>query len=299
MIRIQNDREVIQKIRSIDLNNDFETKNIRDLLFQLKTVPVIMCNLDSGNIIVRCRRGSGYTKREDMSYKPSSFCQSYQRATLPGQTAFYGILSADEKYLEDAMIVGIGECSRLSSVESGREDMSFSLWRVKESIEVAYIVSANSYLSSNNSLLETIRNIYREKFSNNIEASFVADFIVGEFSKIVRGGNDNEYKISATWADMFLNEIRLCDAIGYPSVPLVGQAGLNLAIRPDVADSKLVLEKIVDACCYKNSDKIELVWESYLDVINNRRVGNNNRSSDLNEMSERLGVLNANELQLL
>lgn len=74
MIRIQNDREVIQKIRSIDLNNDFETKNIRDLLFQLKTVPVIMRNLDSGNIIVRCRRGSGYTRREDMSYKPSSSC---------------------------------------------------------------------------------------------------------------------------------------------------------------------------------------------------------------------------------
>ena len=45
------------------------------------------------------------------------------------------------------------------------------------------------------------------------------------------------------------------EAIAYPSVKFNGQIGLNLAIRPDVVDSKLELFRILELCYYKNAAK--------------------------------------------
>lgn len=298
---MQNDREIIKKLESIDLN-DVNIEYIRALLFQLKSVQSIKSELSPENIIIRCRRGRNYTSRKDMSYKPLCLCQSYQRATLPNQTAFYGVLSDDVDHWENARAIGISECSALSDVESGREYMSVSLWKIKEPITTYCIVSSNSYLDvdvSGNRLLGDLRNFYTNKFPDNEDASSASDFIVREFSKLVPEGHDCEYKISATWADMILNTVGF-EAIAYPSVQLGGQAGLNFALRPEVADSKLILDKIISFCLYKSkkSKEINEVWESYFDCINKCMVKNNNLLSDLKEVSYKLGV-NANELQLL
>ena len=58
------------------------------------------------------------------------------------------------------------------------------------------------------------------------------------------------------------------EAIAYPSVKLGGQAGLNMAIRPDVADSKLALFNIADQCYYKNAGHGIIRIESIYDVNN-------------------------------
>ena len=296
---MQGFKEIIQRLRSIDLNDDSKTEDIRRLLSQLR-FPIVLSNAVAGAVVTRARRGLGYRDKKDMSYKPSNLCKSYQRATLPNQTVFYGILSDDERHLENARVIGISECSVLADggINSiGREHIAVSQWVIKENITVACIISANSFKDvHNNRLLENLRQDFINKHCDNDEALFVSDFIVEEFSKRVTNGHDNEYKISATFANMLLHEFGF-EAIAYPSVKLGGQAGLNIAIRPDVADSKLTLIKIADQCYYKNAEHGTIRIESIYDVINQTEYPGLQQSDS--DLCRQIGIQSIDELPLI
>lgn len=269
---MQDFRDVIQQLRSIDLNDDSNTENIRRLLYQLH-LPLVRIKANAGSLVIRARRGRGYKEKKDMNYKPSSLCKTYQRASLPNQTVFYGILSDDDSHLENARAIGISECSVLADkgIDSvGREYIANSQWLITENIDIACIISANSYKDvHDNKLLERLRKDFIDVFSNSDMALYISNYIEGEFSKRVPSGHDNDYKISATLTDMLLNDFGF-EAVAYPPVKLGGQAGLNLAIRPDVADSKLKLQNIADQCFYKNAKHSILRIESIYDVVKKR-----------------------------
>ena len=54
---------------------------------------------------------------------------------------------------------------------------------------------------------------------------------------------DYEYIITATIAEMLMYASR-CDGVMYPSVQAEGDYGMNVALRPDVADTKLRLADV-------------------------------------------------------
>ncbi len=296
---MQNYRDIIQVLRSIDLNDNSKTGIIKELLYQLR-FPIIMSEATVGSAVTRARRGHGFRNKKDMSYRPSSLCKTYQRATVPNQTVFYGILSDDERHLENARAIGVSECSVLADegINSiGREYISTSQWIVTKSFKVACIISANSFKNvHNNRYLEYFRRSFINEFQDNDEALFVSDFIVEEFSKKVPSGNDNEYKISAILSDLLLNK-KGVEAVAYPSVKLGGQAGLNIAIRPDVVDSKLKLLKIADQCFYKNAEHSIVCIESIYDVENKYEYPALKHSDD--ELCKQLGILSINNLPLI
>lgn len=293
---MQNYKQIIECLKSIDLNDDSKTEDIKDLL-QLRA-PIVHATADVGYIVTRARRGQGYKEQKEMSYKPSNLCKTYQRASLPYHTVFYGILSDNESHLENARAIGLSECSILANAginSIGREYIATSQWKITESINVACIISANSYKDvHNNRLLEILRQDFTDKFSDNDEALFISDFIEGEFSKRVPNGHDNEYKISAILTDMLFNKF---EAVAYPSVKLGGQAGLNIAIRPDVADSKLTLLKIADQCYYKNAEYGTVHIESIYDVINGYEQPVHQQSDS--DLYKQLGISSINELPLI
>lgn len=68
-------------------------------------------------------------------------------------------------------------------------------------------------------------------------------FATEQFAKPVESSNDYEYIISATIAKMLMYASRL-DGVMYPSVPSLGQYGMNVALRPDVSDDKLMLTDV-------------------------------------------------------
>ena len=62
-----------------------------------------------------------------------------QRATLKGQTMFYGVISDDQSHQENARAIVTGECSKLcregtSSV--GRETITLSHWEVVKPLHI-------------------------------------------------------------------------------------------------------------------------------------------------------------------
>ena len=83
--------EIIEKLKNIDFENA-TPDDVRKGLYSVM-VPMIKSEIVEGTYIVRARRGVGFTTPSQMTYCPVNLCTSLQRATLPGQTMFYGVNS--------------------------------------------------------------------------------------------------------------------------------------------------------------------------------------------------------------
>ena len=178
-------------------------------------------------------------------------------------------MSDDERHLENARAICVAECSSLfreGILAAGREKITSTQWLITDDIRVACIMSANSFDGvSNNKLLENIKANFLAKFSGDLDVLNIAEFVEHEFSKKVQAGNESEYLLSASIADSLLYSFDF-EAVAYPSVKFGGQAGLNIAIRPDVVDSKLQLLNIVEQCYYQNGTNAILRQELVFDI---------------------------------
>lgn len=213
---------------------------------------------------------------------------------MPNQTIFYGVLSDDERHLENARAICVAECSSLfreGILAAGREKITSTQWLITDDIRVACIMSANSFDGvSNNKLLENIKANFLAKFSGDLDVLNIAEFVEHEFSKKVQAGNESEYLLSASNADSLLYSFDF-EAVAYTSVKFGGQAGLNIAIRPDVVDSKLQLLNIVEQCYYQNGTNAILRQELVFD-IKNKVCTPINKTTD----AELCSILNINEI---
>lgn len=103
------------------------------------------------------------------------------------QTIFYGVLSDDERHLENARAICVAECSSLfreGILAAGREKITSTQWLITDDIRVACIMSANSFDGvSNNKLLENIKANFLAKFSGDLDVLNIAEFVEHEFSK--------------------------------------------------------------------------------------------------------------------
>lgn len=106
---------------------------------------------------------------------------------MPNQTIFYGVLSDDERHLENARAICVAECSSLfreGILAAGREKITSTQWLITDDIRVACIMSANSFDGvSNNKLLENIKANFLAKFSGDLDVLNIAEFVEHEFSK--------------------------------------------------------------------------------------------------------------------
>ena len=87
--------------------------------------------------------------------------------------------------------------------------------------------------------------------NSSLEEKALAHFISDDFSKNVV--DDYEYMFSATLTSEIIADMGF-DGVVYPSVRLSGQAGLNIALKPSVADTKLDFIQVVEQVLYKNKD---------------------------------------------
>jgi hypothetical protein len=234
-----------------------------------------------GTFILRGRRGKGYVEKSDFLYRPAKDCISMQRASLPYQTMFYGVISDDQSHLENARAIVAGECCKLSrggTSTIGREDICMSYWEVQKPLRVVSLINDATFPDVKDNVL---LNVMRQKFiefhgdqQTSSEEREIARFINSEFTKVVK--NDREYLITATLSHDIITDWE-CDGIVYPSVQMGGQAGINIALTPSAVDNKLKFVRSLEQTLYKNRDNsflriekangIELIPKNYSDDI--------------------------------
>lgn len=174
--------------------------------------------------------------------------KSPQRATLPGKTAFYGTLCHDEEPTINMRYIALLEASKLYRQginATGKEQYTLSRWRTNSELRLAVFVHDTVFTDVHNNRILEMAKMEREKGKTFIDGVFQFEeygkYVTEEFAKPVSA--DYEYIISATIAEKLLYATGV-DGVMYPSVRAVGEYGMNVAMRPDVADEKLILTDV-------------------------------------------------------
>lgn len=229
----------------------------------------IVVHFKEGTPIMRGRPNKPterFEKKSDYSFKPQSCNKTYQRASTPDNTMFYGVVpnTKDVSNISTNEIEGM----RLSVVcelfHNGLDidetpKISFGRWRVKkgEQLNVLAIIQEEKYKESNE-LISELTLAYNHFVNQVVTDKNIKDksliygtFLANEFSKseIL---SDYDYMISAIFSE-FVSKHKQFDGILYPSVRAEGRY-FNLAINPDVENSKLELTDVGECPIQKTID---------------------------------------------
>lgn len=259
---------ILSVLKSLDFSKA-SPDMVRNILSKVDLVATEFI-ISPQTVIIRARRGPNFYKKEDMTYRPIKLCQDYQRASLPGSTMFYGVISDNQSHLENARAICTLECSTLCKEglnSKGREAFTLSHWITKEPIRICSFITDITFPNVyNNRLLSVMRQSFihtHHKEQSSEEIKNIVRFISDEFSKKVY--NPIEYLITATIASDVVNQSGI-EGIVYPSVQLGGQAGLNIALSPKTVDEKLSFIRTFNQVLYKNKGnsfvRIEEVYEN-------------------------------------
>jgi len=238
--------EIINVLTSIDLST-YPYNEVKELISQFHP-KILRVTIGPGQIIERMRPDIGVFERKDVSYKPAEQNVKPQRATLPGRTAFYGSICHEEESLINMRYIALLESSKLyrqGVTANGTEDYTLSRWVTNRPLRLAVFVHESVYDGvRDNKLLEMSRHEWQNGktfLDNPLQFDEYSRYVTQQFAKLVE--NDYEYIISATIAEMLMYASRV-DGVMYPPVQAAGEHGMNVAIRPDVADEKLVLTDV-------------------------------------------------------
>lgn len=241
-------KEIIKALDELDLSS-YPYDEVKRLvcLFQPK---VLRLTITTGAIIERIRPDVNVYERKDVSYRPADKNVKPQRATLPKKTAFYGTICHESDPLYNNRYMALLEASELLKAgkdAEGTEQYTLSRWFTNDPIRLAVFVHDTVYPDVyNNVLLDMAKREFersRKSFVDAIQFDDYEKYVTEQFAKPVVPPHDYEYIISATIADLLMHANQL-DGVMYPSVPSLGEFGMNVALRKDVADDKMVLQEV-------------------------------------------------------
>lgn len=261
-------REIIEKLKALDLST-FPENRIKELLKELPLVPTIIIDYGKGKTFERAVNNpdsTPFNTKSRISYKPSQFNTTHQRASTPNNTMFYASVIPEELSVEEvkyARITGAYETVDLLRENiDGERIVTFGKWEVKETISVVCIFDPN--IDYKVDYINKIRDFYKSQQISSIEVDKrdeVLSFLAAEFSKDSNGQIYN-YLISATMTELLTSTG--VDGILYPSVQADGY-GLCIALHPRAVD-KLQLHKVLQCKVIKNGESIKILNEKVCNV---------------------------------
>ncbi len=250
----------LQKLRKLDLST-YPYQEIKEIILQLGKVGAIKVTLHRGRTFVRVRPNDDnmtFTKKAELSYKPQHLNKTYQRASTPNETMFYGSMLAvgDNSKDLNARIVGAleGLPWLRDNKTKGVQKVTFSLWEVVEDIDLIAVVHHKDYYDKNSNTKELVDGfkLFMANYPELEERTImVSDFFAQEYAKIPIE-KDYQYMLSAIYSEMVINSG--LHGVYYPSVRTEGR-GFNVAIKPEIADKHISLRVVGEVMIYKYLDK--------------------------------------------
>jgi hypothetical protein len=247
----------IAKLQSLNLST-LPDDQIRELLKLFGKVAVIEYKLHPGKIILRARPEDAlwpYTNRKSLCYKPQEYNKTYQRASTPNMTMFYGSIipeEIDNGDLNNERIVVTMEASPwLRAKEScGVRRITYSKWEVISDIKLVAVLQNKDFFEASSHTRKIVQdfNLFVEAHPEHREPTLmVSDYLAYEFGKEATPAHFH-YMVSALYTE-YLTRFGF-DGVLYPSVR-VGGKGFNIAITPDAANSKIKLLAAGECTLYK------------------------------------------------
>jgi hypothetical protein len=251
--------ELITELKEVELKEN-NSDHVKKLIQQFGKFGVIVTTLHKGKKIIRARLAESeeFEKVSELSYKPQEYNTTYQRASTPFRTMFYGSIVPKikgELEPDSARFTVASELSQhLRSLDSvGEEDIVFSIWEVQDDIELVSLVHHQKFERPTKLSIQ-LRKEFEEVVKNSPETANkmleVSEFLGNEFAKLSIGIH-TDYMISALFSELVTKSY---DGVLYPSVRLAGE-GINIAITNKSADEKLCFMEAMNCTIYKNKKK--------------------------------------------
>lgn len=266
-------KHALLQLKAIDLSK-YPYEEIQALIHQLGKFGLIQFNFHRGKIIHRARPNIGmerFNNRVELQYKPKHLNLTYQRASIPNQTMFYGGIIPEElqpEELDMSRVIACAEAIPLlrDKFSSGIQKLTFSKWEVIEDINliaICYNSDIKDYSSHSQELYKACQNWISNLTSDDKNKSKeITEFIASEFAK-PEISRDYDYLISAIFSNITVN--KGMGGIYYPSVR-VGYQGYNVAICPCTTDKCLRLVTVAESTIFKNGDRT-IVFDKTLAII--------------------------------
>lgn len=267
MIKINEIKEIISQLQDLDKSKNPKTE-IQELMRKVGPVFDIVVNFKEGTPIMRGRPNKPtdrFENKSDYSFKPQSCNKTYQRASTPENTMFYGIVPniKDISNLTTNELEGmrLSVCCELFHNGLNIEEtpkISFGRWRVKygEQLNLLAIIQEEKYKESNE-LLSELKFAYDYFVKIGLDKDIkdkslnYGTFLANEFSK-AEILSQYDYIISAIFSE-FVSKHKQFDGVLYPSVRAEGKY-FNISINPDVVNSKLELTDVGECPIHKTID---------------------------------------------
>ncbi|TWP24359.1 hypothetical protein ETU10_03710 [Apibacter muscae] len=248
----------------------------------IKKIPLPEAKLSKGAFIDRVRKNNDnelFTHINDLGYikdpKIIDKClNSFGRANCPHQVMFYGAI--ETTLIDKQRATAIFETSNLfrHNLDSTTgEYYTVSRWKSVEEITLVEVVfseySCNNNPDIKHSYNKQIEFLQKLNLSEEDEQFFIdfLKFISDEFSKKVNIGEDYNYKISAAYTNLVLENPNI-QGIIYPSVQTASQ-GVNIVLPPKIVDDYLTPTICSTQIVYKKGKKTLIAnGEYYCDTIN-------------------------------
>lgn len=295
-------KDVITKIKDLDLST-YPYAEIKDLLNQVGVIGHIVVTYNKGKIIMRARpnlKGERFKNSKELSFKPQHFNKTYQRASTPYNTVFYGCTLPDNPESEiNERIIGTVESMPWvrDRTTSGYKKITYGKWGVNESINLIGIFHKKDYYEQSNFTKELIKShqSFIEEYEQNVidDTLTFLDFLADEFSK-ENINHDYDYMVSAIFSELVSE--KGFDGVIYPSVRTEGK-GFNVALIPK-ASEKLKLYAVGECSIYKMKDNTVVGNDFGIELNGNKRkfklkaLPQNHRA----ECLEKLGVKKISDL---
>ena len=266
-------KQIIEQLKEFDFSED-NSEYIQQRLKGLGKFGVIITKLHKGKRIIRARLSEkeSFKNISELSFKPQKYNTTYQRASTPNNTMFYG--SIVPKILGDsepqtARITILFELSEFvrNTDTIGELDITYSAWEVVEDIELISLIHHKNF-ERPTELTKKLSSDFEEFVTQHPELKIpsleISEYLAHEYAK-AEIPDHLHYMISGTYAEIACSKY---DGVLYPSVRLAGE-GINVAIKPDTVINKLKFLGASECTVYKNEKAVF--------------VGNNTKSSHDNE----------------
>jgi hypothetical protein len=242
--------EVIETLNSFDLKN----VSNEEVLFNVRSIgkmALLGVTIPKGTFVNRSRADVNfncYYYEDDITYlKPPKLVSKFNRASLKGDSIFYGCvpIDEDESFCQMLSFAEVSNILGKDSEDRLEEYVTIGKWRVVEDFTVAAIAYHRDFLEINKELKAMNENYLKfVKDDPKKEKDFlkISEFLSGEFAKPVSEDERYKYKISGSFSKVIM-ELG-ASGILYPSSKAEGK-GFNLALNPTTVDKCLRLEKIM------------------------------------------------------
>lgn len=251
---------ILKRLSELELSK-YPVGEIFYLLRKFGNFGLVRTTLHPGATIIRARpnyNGERFSKISDISYKPAEYNTTYQRASTPKNTMFYGgLISGSRGHSELSLnrVIGLLESVPLMRdlSSSGEQVITYSRWTVTKDISLASIIYHNEFPRENAYAAE--QRFYFQKFlrrlSPNIanKSILITNFLAGEFAK-KNTPNQYDYLISAIFTELALS--KELAGVFYPSVRTGGE-GFNVAIHPYYVHNHMTPIYVGECTLYKRA----------------------------------------------